>query len=134
MLEPEQIRELFRHLERGDAESFFAFVAEDVRWTVMGHHPLAGTYTDKASFLEATFGRLRKVMRDGVKLRLERLFVDGDHAIAELAATSTALDGTPFDNTYCWVLRFQDQKIVEARAYLDSALVADTLARNEPAE
>lgn len=130
----DEIRCLFEHLEAGDTDAFFAHVADDVHWTVMGHHPLAGTYADKTTFLQSTFGRLQKIMRDGVKLRLERLFLDGNHAIAELTAISTALDGRAFDNTYCWVLRFDGELIVEARAYLDSALVADTLTANEPAE
>jgi hypothetical protein len=42
-----QVGELFAHLESGDGESFFAAVAEDVRWTVMGTHPLAGEYRSK---------------------------------------------------------------------------------------
>lgn len=91
----DEMHRLFRHLEAGDTDAFFGHVADDVHWTVLGHHPLAGTYTDKTTFLESTFGRLQKVMRDGVKLRLERLFLDGDHAIVELAATSTALEGGP---------------------------------------
>ena len=31
--------------------------------------------------------------------------------------------GRAFDNRYCWVVRFAGGKIVEVRAYLDSALV-----------
>jgi ketosteroid isomerase-like protein len=110
---------------------FFKRVAEDVRWTVMGSHPLAGTYTSKAEFEAATFARLTPLMRDGVRLRLRELHVDGDVAIAELHALSTTREGAPFDNTYCWVCRFEDGAIVEVRAYLDSAMVAYTVARNE---
>lgn len=131
-LDRERIRDWFARLEAGDAESFFAHVADDVHWTVMGSHPLAGVYTDKATFMQRTFGRLDKVLREGVRLRLERLFVDGDHAIAELRALSTARNGAPFDNTYCWVMRLDGTGLIrEVRAYLDSALVARTLAENE---
>ena len=51
--------------------------------------------------------------------------------MVELEALSTALDGKPFANRYCWVCRFAGQTIVEVRAYLDSALVARLLAENE---
>jgi ketosteroid isomerase-like protein len=33
-----------------------------------------------------------------------------------------------FDNRYCWVIRFEDNTIVEVRAYLDSALVQKLIA------
>jgi ketosteroid isomerase-like protein len=111
---------------------FFDQVADDVTWTVMGTHPLAGTYRSKQEFLEATFQRLNRIMRDGTRLEVRHLHVAGDIVIAELAATSTTLDMRPFDNTYCWVCRFEEDTIVEVRAYLDSALVAEALANNEP--
>jgi hypothetical protein len=39
-------------------------------------------------------------------------------------------DGLRFDNRYCWVCRFEGDKIVEVRAYLDSALVARLFEEN----
>ena len=127
------VRELFAHLESGDGDRFFAAVADDVRWTVMGTHPLAGEYRSKQQFRSSTFARLDKVLREGVLLRVTHVILGGDWAVVELEALSTDLSGKPFANRYCWVCRFDDQVIVEVRAYLDSALVARTLAENEPA-
>jgi hypothetical protein len=31
---------------------FFISVADDINWTVMGTHPLAGVYNSKADFLK----------------------------------------------------------------------------------
>jgi uncharacterized protein len=129
---PDEVRQLFAHLEAGDAGEFFARVADDVSWTVMGTHPLAGRYRSKADFRAATFARLDKVLREGVLLRLTHLIVQGEWAVVELEALSTALNGRPFANRYCWLCRFDGQTIVEVRAYLDSALVAQVLAENEP--
>ncbi len=123
---------LFRNLENPDTEErFWQRVAEDVDWTVEGTHPLAGHYRGKAAFTTATFERLSPLMRGGVSLRLEHLYLDGDTAVAELAADATTAEGAPFDNRYCWVCRFDGDMIVEVRAYLDSAMVAYTVARNE---
>jgi hypothetical protein len=49
------VRKIFAGLERGDGAGFFAHVADDVDWTVMGTHPLAGHYTSKADFIAGTF-------------------------------------------------------------------------------
>jgi len=130
---PDEVRQLFAHLETGDADEFFARVSDDVSWTEMGTHPLAGRYRSKADFRAATFARLNEVLREGVLLRLTHLIVQGEWAVVELEALSTALNGKPFANRYCWLCRFDGQTIVEVRAYLDSALVAQVLAENEPA-
>jgi uncharacterized protein len=49
----------------------------------------------------------------------------------ELKSLSTALNGEPFDNTYCWMVHFSNGTIVEVRAYLDSALVQRLIDENE---
>ncbi len=126
------VRSLFANLEHGKSDAFFAYVADDVDWTVMGTHPLAGKYRTKASFLAHTFARLNKILEEGVVLRVTNVLVDGDSAAVEMESLSTALNGKPFDNRYCWMVRFSNGTIVEVRAYLDSALVQRLIDENEP--
>ena len=126
------VKSLFANLENGKSGAFFEHVADDVNWTVMGTHPLAGTYRTKADFLAHTFARLDKILEEGVVLRVTNILVDGDSAAVELESLSTALNGKPFDNTYCWMVRFSNGTIVEVRAYLDSALVQRLIDENEP--
>ena len=109
----------------------FAHVADDVQWTVMGTHPLAGEYHSKADFRAHTFARLNTVLREGILLRVTHVIAHGEWAVVELQALSTALNGKPFDNRYCWVIRFDGEFIVEVRAYLDSALVQKLIDGNE---
>ena len=56
--------------------------------------------------------------------------VGGDWAVVELRSLASAQNGLRFDNRYCWVSRFSADKIVEVRAYLDSALVARLFEEN----
>ena len=125
------VKSLFANLENGKSDAFFEHVAEDVNWTVMGTHPLAGNYHTKADFLAHTFARLDKILKEGVVLRVTNILVDGDSAAVEMESLSTALNGKPFDNRYCWIVRFSDGTIVEVRAYLDSALVQRLIDENE---
>jgi ketosteroid isomerase-like protein len=130
-IQADSVRSLFADLENGRTDVFFDHVAEDVNWTVMGTHPLAGTYHTKADFLAHTFARLNKLLKEGVILRVTNLLVDSDTAVVELQSLSTALNGKPFNNRYCWIARFSNGTIVEVRAYLDSALVQRLIDENE---
>ena len=123
---------LFGNLQsRATQQRYWDRVAGDADWTVEGTHPLAGRYHSKKDFIDATFGRLQGVLQGGVRLVVEHLYVDGDITIAELLSTSTTNEGAPFANRYCRVCRFDGDTIVEVRAYLDSAMVAYTVSRNE---
>jgi ketosteroid isomerase-like protein len=129
-LDEQTVRSIFAGLEHGDGDAFFEHVADDVDWTVMGTHPLAGRYHSKAAFKAATFSKLAKVLPDGVQLGVAHVVVAGDVAVVELVAGATARNGMRFDNHYCWVVRFDGGLIVEVRAYLDSALVAELFRQN----
>jgi uncharacterized protein len=131
-LTQDYVRTLFASLESGKSDEFFRYVIPAVNWTVMGTHPLAGTYHDRETFIRSTFARLNRVLREGVRLRVTGVLVAGDTAAVELEALSTALNGMPFSNRYCWICRFESGQIVEVRAYLDSALVQKLLDENEP--
>jgi uncharacterized protein len=124
------VRRIFAGLEHGDGAAFFEHVADDVDWTVMGTHPLAGRYKSKAEFTAGTFAKLGKVLPDGAQLHVDGLFIDGDVAIVELHSKATAKNGFRFDNHYCWVCYFKDNKMIRVRAYLDSAMVARLFAEN----
>ena len=61
----ECVLEIFKGLESGDGAAFFEHVADDVDWTVMGTHPLAGHYLCKRVFGEGTFAKLGQVLTGG---------------------------------------------------------------------
>ena len=125
------VRDLFGNLETGKLERFFSRVADDVDWTLMGTHPLAGHYTSKSELIARTFARIERIMKEGIVLKVNHVIVSGDEAAVEMESLSVAKNGRPFNNTYCWVVRFLEGEIVELRAYVDSALVQLVLDENE---
>jgi uncharacterized protein len=126
----DRVREIFKGLERGDGAAFFDRVADDVDWTVMGTHPLAGHYLSKRAFIAGTFTKLGHVLPNGAQLRMEHLIVKDNQAVVELHSFATATNGMRFDNRYCWVVYFRDEVIVRVRAYLDSAMVTRLFEEN----
>src|SRR5580692_8259541 len=126
----EYVREIFSALEHGNGAAFFDHVADDVDWTVMGTHPLAGRYTSKEQFIAGTFAKLGQVLPQGAQLHVEHVIVKDDQAVVELHSLATAKNGMRFDNRYCWVVYFRDGVITRVRAYLDSAMVARLFQEN----
>jgi ketosteroid isomerase-like protein len=96
----------------------------------MGTHPLAGHYSSKSAFKQDTFSKLGKVLPKGAQLRVTNVIVAGDTAVVELVSDAIARNGMRFDNHYCWITRFDGETIVEVRAYLDSAMVAELFRQN----
>ena len=127
----ENVEKLFKNLETGNNHKFFKHVSEDVTWTVMGTHPLAGTYHTKKDFISHTFQRLNQILKEGVILKVKNIIIQDNTAVVEMESLSTALNGKPFNNTYCWVVMFENNIIVEVRAYVDSALVQKVIDENE---
>jgi ketosteroid isomerase-like protein len=127
---PDRVREIFKGLENGDGAAFFEQVVDDVDWTVVGTHPLAGHYRSKKDFIDGTFAKLSLVLPRGAQLQVEHLLVKDDQAVVELHSLATAKNGMRFDNRYCWVVYFQDGLIVRVRAYLDSAMVTRLFDEN----
>lgn len=131
MISEEYVKELFNYLKTGETDMFFSKVSDDVNWTVMGTHPLAGTYQTKQDFVKSTFERLNKVLEEGVVLKVKNILVKDSTAVVEMESLSTALNGKPFNNTYCWIVKFENKTITKVRAYVDSALVQRVLDENE---
>ncbi|OCL15325.1 hypothetical protein AOQ84DRAFT_384117 [Glonium stellatum] len=125
---------VFSHLLTGDSAAFYANVADDVVWTVMGeNHPLAGRYISKDQFLRESYDRVGKVLDAPMKLAVRSVILEGDWAVVELVGQGGRLkSGREYNNTYSWTTRWNDGlKIVEVRAYLDTAMLKEALANNE---
>jgi ketosteroid isomerase-like protein len=132
-LTKQYVQDLFRNLETGNREAFFAGMAEDVTVTIMGTHTLAATYRGKQEFLSKAHGRINRARRPDVALKItvRNVLVCNDHGVVEMHSISTARNGMPMENTYCWICRFVDGKIAEVRSYIDSASMAGAVLANE---
>ncbi len=119
------VQELFKNLETGQQDRFFDHVSPNVLWQVMGTHPLAGIYHSKQEFFDHTFALLNKVLKHGPTLEVNNIIIAAEEpiAIVEMHQLSATLDDKPFNNYYCWIVKFEGDLIVEVKAYLDSTLV-----------
>ncbi|KAH8807426.1 hypothetical protein F5884DRAFT_857007 [Xylogone sp. PMI_703] len=134
-----RILQIFSYLANDDIDAFSAQVAPDVNWTVMGTHPLAGQYNNRTLFIADTLQRLSHTEDPSNPLALTVTNIIGggneQWSVQELHVLGACKNGLIFDNRYAWATRWNTKGvIVEARAYLDSVLVAKAITENESIE
>lgn len=124
----EAVRTAFEHWERGDSGPFFALVADDVRWTVIGTTAISGTYTSKRAFVTGPVADLTSRFTSPLRAEIVDVSAEGEKVFLQWKGSATTAGGFDYAQTYCWVLTMRDGSIVEATAYLDTALVEAVLA------
>ncbi|BBM02074.1 nuclear transport factor 2 family protein [Microbulbifer sp. GL-2] len=130
MLNRKFVEEVFNFLCT-DPQPFLERVSNNVHWTVKGTHKMAGEYNSKKDLVERAFAGIGRVLQEGkVMMKIKRILVDGDYAVAEMESICTALNGRRYNNTYCWIVKFENGLITEGTAYVDSALVQQILDEN----
>jgi ketosteroid isomerase-like protein len=115
---------------RGDMDRCFSLLADDIVWTNIGTTKFSGRFEGKQALTEQLLGPLFSQLKSGIASEIENLIAEGDIVIAQTAGTAETLDGTPYNNTYCQVMRIRDGRIAEVREYLDTALVDAVFGRD----
>jgi ketosteroid isomerase-like protein len=117
------ISEAFAAWAGGDSRPFFALVADDVNWTVIGSTSISGTFTSKQAFMDGAAGPLTARLAEPIRATVRNVLVDGDNVVLQWEGRSTGVNGRPYDQHYCWVMRLAEGRVVECTAYLDTALI-----------
>ena len=117
------VRQFYEAGNRGDMETCFGLVADDIRWTNMGTTSLSGTYAGKAELMEKLIGPLFGQLKQGIHMDIQQLVAEGERVVAVTSGTAETLDGRPYNNSYCWVIRVQNGKLAEVIEYSDTELI-----------
>jgi ketosteroid isomerase-like protein len=117
------VKQFFDAGNRGDMDTCFGLIADDIRWTNVGTTSLSGVYRGKAELMEKLLGPLFGQLKQGIHMEVVRLVAEGDHVVAQASGTAETLDGRPYNNSYCWIIRIQDGKLAELTEFLDTELV-----------
>ena len=112
---------------RGDMETSFDLIADDIIWTNIGTTAFSGTFRGKQELTEKLLGPLFGQLKSGIHTQVHRLIAENDHVVALTSGTAETKGGRPYNNTYCQVVRVRDGKFAEVTEYMDTALVASTL-------
>ena len=122
------VQQFYEAGNRGDMETCFELIANDIEWTNMGKTLLSGTYCGKTELMEKLLGPLFGELKQGIYMEVHRLVAEGDYVVAQTSGTAETLDGKPYNNSYCWIIEVQNGKFVEVTEYLDTELVTSVFA------
>ena len=117
------VEDAFAKWSRGDGTAFFALLADDVHWTVIGSTPVSRTYMSKREFQEGAVQPLTAKLAGAIMPTVRDILADGEKIALQWEGRSTAKNGTIYHQTYCWVMRFENGKVCEGTAYLDTELI-----------
>ena len=124
----EQLRRAFAALAEGDGAPFRACLADDVTWSIIGTTRWSRTYRGKRAVIDELLRPLFARFADRYTAIATRLIAEDDLVVVEARGRVTTVEGRPYPNTYCYVCRCRDDRIVELVEYLDTALVDAVLA------
>ena len=117
------VQQFFDAGNRGDMDTCFGLIADDIRWTNVGTTSLSGVYRGKTELMEKLLGPLFGQLKQGIHMQVHRLVAEGDHVVAHASGTAETLDGRPYNNSYCWIIRVQDGQLAELIEFVDTELV-----------
>ena len=121
------ITSIFESMSRGDTRPFGEAMAEDFTWRMTGTTAWSGTYVGKADVQGRMLRTLREQWGSQYKSTPSRIFADGDYVIVETRGNVVTKTGKPYNNTYCFVIRMRDDKMVDLTEYFDTELVTAAL-------
>lgn len=114
-------------LADGDGGAFVALMADDFNWILEGSTAWSGTYRGKNAVRSQLLAPLFAQFASPYRNRSERILCDGDHVVVLCRGDVETHSGRRYDNSYCYVIRMRDGKMIELREYLDTALVEAAL-------
>ena len=123
----QRVRDAEDRLANGDRAGWFAALAEDVEWTVMGETSWSRTYRGKAEIRRELLTPLMSQFAEPYRRATLQLLGDADWVVARCQGHVTTKAGQRYDNQYCFLYRLKDGLIEEIIEYGDTALIERVL-------
>ena len=112
-------------LSRADTEAIAELYADDFQIWVTGSLPFSGT-KGRAEALEGIPAVLG-LFPDGLEFQIQALTAEGDRVAVEATSKGTTAQGAVYQQSYHFLLRARDGKIIEWREYMDTELARKVL-------
>ena len=121
------LQDAFLRLAEGDGRGLIDLMADEFTWEITGTTAWSRAYRGRETVRRDLFGPLFAQFAGRYRNRATRFVAEGDVVVVECRGEVTTQRGDSYDNTYCYVCRFVEGRLVELTEYLDTALVERVL-------
>ena len=130
----ELLTQWYTALQEGDWQTISDMHADDVVYYMVGTTPVSGKLEGKAECLGEMINKklLGQLVSDEVRFsqKWRIMCVDEHGGVGVMQGGGPTLSGDLYQQTYCEIFRFKDDKIQELHAFFDTALVERCLFDN----
>ena len=125
------LRDAFDGLARADATAFLDTMAEDFTWIIEGQSKWSLRFDGKAAVQRDLIPPLFANFATPYKNFAEEFIAEGDRVVVLCRGEVKTKAGVDYNNSYCFVIRMKDGKMMELREYMDTALAEAALGAPE---
>ena len=102
-------------ISKGNFEQFKIHFSENVFWDILGNGSIVGK--------EEVLTVLKMSQLESFPLiTIKSVIEEGNIVVIESTGVATTKKGNPYNQTYCDIYHFKDEKIIKFTTYLDTAL------------
>ena len=112
------VADFFEDFSRGEIDSAFDLVRDDVSWWVPGDLPFSGTKT-KAEYMQVV-GNIQRGFPGGLRLEPTSMIAEGDRVAVEVESHGEHANGRIYANHYHFLITLEDGRIAEVKEYMDT--------------
>ena len=117
-----QNQQLIEAILSGEKE-LLDYIADDGEWIIPG----INSYKGKQEIIERLLQPLAQQMKSMGRKTVTNIMSDGDRVVVEsFAQDRFTVENKPYNNTYCVVYQFYNNRIQRITEYCDTALVKET--------
>ena len=110
--------------------------APDLVWRIEGHSLASREYHGREHFVDEVLAPFAGRFAAGEPfrpVRIRSVLADGDAVVVVWDGRGVANDGRAYENSYAWVMRMRDGKVIDGTAFYDSISFNDLWTRVYPA-
>ncbi len=121
------LKNIYAEMAKGNTAPFGEALAENVKWTLTGSTDWSKTYDGKEAVYKELLAPLFEKFAGQYTSEATRMIAENELVVVEAKGNVTTKNGKPYNNSYCYIYRFENGKIAEITEYFDTELVSKAL-------
>jgi uncharacterized protein len=111
-----------------DVQPLLALFSPDVVYRVTGTTAVSGVHRGLDAIMTRLLIPMAALLDTPIRIRVDAVTADTERVAVQGEGTARLRSGALYDNTYCFVFRHADGKVVEVTEYIDTALTGRAFA------